>query len=163
MRYRDCPTAEVSERIQGNCADIWAAVTDIGFPIQFSSELWKVEWLDGADHVEVGARFRGFNRNPALGEWHTNCRVIEFEPERRWVWQVDGEDAPMATWGFEVDPTSDGAIVRQWARMGPGASGLMFAIRAMPDKEARIVAGRLDQWRQGMAANLAGLKTLIEG
>lgn len=163
MRYRDCPTVEVSERIHGNIADIWATVTDITFPVDFSAELWKVEWLTGADQVRVGARFRGFNRHPALGEWHTDCVVVEVESERRWVWNVNGSDEPAATWAFELDPISDGAIVRQWARLGPGPSGLSMAIQARPEKEARIIAGRLQEWTSGMATNLAGLKRQIEG
>ncbi len=172
MRYRDCPTVEVSERIVGDRAAIWAAVTDIALPVEFSPELQRVEWLDGADEVVVGARFRGHNRHPALGEWQTDCRVVEVEPGARWVWQVEGDaqgersdgrrPEPRATWAFEVDPTSDGAIVRQWGRLGPGESGLSLSIAAMPEKEARIVAGRLDEWRAGMAANLAGIKALIE-
>ena len=63
--------------------------------------------------------------------------------ERRWVYNVVGPDGASATWAFEVEPTSDGVLIRQWARMGPGPSGLTPAIAAMPDKEARIVANRL--------------------
>lgn len=162
MRYRDCPTVEVSERIIGDVTDIWALVSDITLPTRFSPELYKVEWLGGADHLAVGARFRGYNRNPALGEWQAECHVVEVEDRTRWVWQVQGEAGPAATWAFEVDPTSDGAIVRQWARMGPGASGLSLAIAAMPEKEGRIIAGRLREWEAGMRANLVGIKALIE-
>jgi hypothetical protein len=61
-----------------------------------------------------------------------------------------------------VDPTSDVAILRQWARMGPSPSGLSLAIAAMPDKEGRIVARRLAEWEAGIRANLAGIKALIE-
>jgi hypothetical protein len=162
VRYRDCPTVEVSERIVGDRAAIWAAVTDITLPVRFSPELQKVEWLDGADHVTVGARFRGYNKHDKLGEWHTDSSVVEVEDGARWVWAVGGGDQPAATWGLEVDPTSDGAIVRQWARLGPGPSGLSAAIAAMPDKEGRIVAGRLAEFEAGIRANLAGIKALIE-
>ncbi|MGH3560226.1 MAG: SRPBCC family protein [Mycobacterium sp.] len=162
MRYRDCPTVEVSERIVGDLAEIWAVVTDITLPVRFSPELQKVQWLDGADHVSVGARFRGYNKHASLGEWQTDCRVVEVEEGTRWVWEVQGDSEASATWSFEVDPTSDGAIVRQWGRMGPGASGLSAAIAAMPQKEGRIVARRLAEWEAGMHANVAGIKALIE-
>jgi hypothetical protein len=39
--------------------------------------------------------------------------------------------------------------------MGPGASGTTVAIAAQPDKEARIVARRLDEWLTNMRTNLA--------
>ncbi len=154
VRYRDQPTIEVTQRVNCDVATAWARVTDIGLPARCSQELQRAEWLGDADGVTVGARFRGRNENPAMGVWETECEIIEVEPERRWVWNVVGPDGPIATWAFEVEPTSDGALIRQWARMGPGPSGLTYAITARPEKEARIVAGRLAEWRANMQANL---------
>lgn len=163
MRYRDCPTVEASERIAGEPAEIWALLTDINLPARFSDELQGAEWFGGATAVAVGNRFRGRNRNTMFGQWTTECVVVEVEPERRWVWNVHGPDGVSATWGFEVDPGRDAVTVRQWARMGPGPSGLTPAIESMPDKEGRIIARRLDQWRTNIASNLAGIRTIIEG
>jgi hypothetical protein len=80
--------------------------------------------------------------------------VVEVDEGRRWVWNVMGPEGVSATWAFEVEPASDGALIRQWARMGPGPSGLTYAITAKPEKEARIVAGRLAEWQQNMQTNL---------
>lgn len=162
MRYRDHPTVEVEQRVEGEPSAIWALVTDITLPTRFSSELQEVEWLDGSSGVEVGSRFRGRNHNDVLGEWATECVVVEVEPERRWTWDVQGFDGVMATWGFEVDPGRDAVTVRQWARMGPDPSGMTSAIEAMPDKEGRIIARRVAEWRENIAANLTGIRALIE-
>ena len=162
MRYRDQPTVEVEERIAGDPAAIWALLTDITVPARFSSELQAVEWVEG-DCVAVGHRFRGHNENVHLGAWSTDCTVVEVEPGRRWSWTVNGGDNVMATWGFELDPGREAATVRQWARMGPDPSGLNIAIDAMPEKEGRIISGRMAEWRTNMAANLAGIKALVEG
>lgn len=163
MRYRDCPTVEVEERVAGDPAAIWALVTDIGLPARFSDELKAAEWIGEASGVGVGSRFRGRNQNDILGDWATECEVVEVEPGRRWTWDVHGPDGVMATWGFEVDPGRDAVTVRQWARMGPGPSGLTPAIDSMPDKEGRIIARRIGEWRTNIAANLAGIKQIIEG
>ncbi|MCB0926027.1 MAG: SRPBCC family protein [Mycobacterium sp.] len=163
MRHRDQPTVEVAQRL---CCDIdtaWRCVTDIALPARVSTELVGVEWLDGADHVAVGARFKGRNRRDAMGEWETVCEIVEVEPGRRWVWNVVNAGAVVATWGFEVEPDSGGCLVRQWARMGPAPSGLTSAIAAQPDQEARIVARRLDEWRTNMRANLASIAEQTEG
>jgi len=45
--------------------------------------------------------------------------------------------------------------------MGPALSGLGRAITAMPDKEGRIVARRLEEWQAGMTANLEGIQRLL--
>lgn len=162
MRYRDQPTVEVTQRVRCDLATAWDFITDITVPARCSAELQTVEWLDGADRVRVGARFRGRNTNDRIGAWETVCEVVEVEDQRRWVWNVGSRDAPVASWGFEVEPASDGVLIRQWGRMGPGPSGLTMVIAAQPEKEARIVAGRLAQWQQGMAATLEWIRSQAE-
>ncbi|MFD4356687.1 SRPBCC family protein [Nocardia sp. NPDC058519] len=162
MRYRDCPTIEVTERVPCDAATAWALVTDIELPVRCAGELTAVEWIGPADRVEIGARFRGYNSHPALGTWETECEIVEVEPGRRWVWNVLGAEGVSATWGFEVDPAREGALLRQWARVGPGPSGLTFAITATPDLEGRIIARRLDEWAKGMRANLAWIRAHVE-
>ncbi len=155
MRYRDQPTVEVTARVTCDVPTAWARVTDIGLPARCSSELQGVEWLGGAATASRWVRASAVaNQNEAMGTWQTECEVVEVDEGRRWVWNVLGPDGPTATWGFEVEPASDGVLIRQWARMGPGPSGLTFAITAKPDKEARIVAGRLAEWQQNMQVNL---------
>lgn len=153
---------EVTQRVHCDVATAWRYVTDVTVPARCSAELQSVEWLDGATGVQLCARFRGRNRNDAIGEWETVCEVVEVEDQRRWVWNVLGHDAPIASWGFEVEPAGDGVLIRQWARMGPGPSGLNFAIAAQPDKEARIVARRLADWQANMAANLEWIRSQAE-
>lgn len=94
----------------------------------------------------------------------TECRVIAFEPERVFGWEVQGPDGPSAEWRFEIeaDAGGNGCTVSQWARMGPGPSGLTPAIQQMPDKEEKIVGRRLEEWRANMTANLEGIKALVE-
>ncbi len=163
MRYRDQPTIEVTQRVPCDVRTAWEYVTDIGLPAHNSPELQAVEWLGDSDTVEVGAQFRGRNKHEAFGDWATVCEVVEVEPERRWVYNVTGPAGVSATWGFEVEPASNGVLVRQWAKMGPGPSGLSPAIAAQPEKEARIVARRLAEWHQNMQANLDWIAAQVAG
>jgi hypothetical protein len=55
-------------------------------------------------------------------------------------------------------PASDGVLIRQWARLGPGPSGLTFAITARPEMESRIIAKRLAEWQHNMQINLDYLR-----
>jgi len=162
MRYRDQPTIEVAERVPCDVATAWELVTDITLPVRCSAELQAVEWLDDADCVKIGARFRGRSRHDAFGEWETVCEVAEVEDQRRWVWNVIGPEGVASTWAYEVEPASDGAIIRQWGRMGPGPSGLTAGIAAQPDKEGRIIARRLEEWKQNMQANLDWIRSQVE-
>lgn len=162
MRYRDCPTVETAVKIAATVDDAWALLTDIALPVRFSPELQRVEWVDPPGEVAVGRRFRGVNRNEHLGEWTTECVITEVEDQRRWTWNVVIDAEVGASWGFELDPAGDGVIVRQWARIGPGPSGLSAAIATMPEKEGRIIARRLREFEQAMTATLDGVRQLLE-
>ncbi|BBZ20845.1 hypothetical protein MGAD_51800 [Mycolicibacterium gadium] len=78
------------------------------------------------------------------------------------MWNVLGIEGIAATWGFEVEPASDGVLIRQWARLGPGTSGLTIGIANQPNKEARIVARRLSEWLQNMQANREWIRSHVE-
>lgn len=162
MRYRDLPTIEVTQRVRCDVDTAWQLVTDIGLPARCSSELDAAEWLGDADGVALGARFRGRNSHDSLGTWETECEVVDVEERRRWVWNVRGSEGVSATWAFEVEPASDGVIIRQWARLGPAPSGLSLAIAAKPELEARIVARRLSEWQQNMQRNLDCIRNQFE-
>ena len=163
MRYADGPTVEVEVRVGASAARVWALVSDGGLPGRFSSEFDGADWLDGVDGPSVGARFVGRSRHPAAGAWQTTSTVMACEPERAFAWAVGDPDLPSASWGFDLAEEADGVRLRQWARLGPGPSGLTPALEAMPDKEERIIARRLEEHRTNMQATLEGVKALAEG
>ncbi|MBT0567432.1 SRPBCC family protein [Williamsia sp. CHRR-6] len=162
MRLRDRPTVEETVLVPADPQAVWQLVTDIELPTRFDGELQRVQWVPGFDRVALGARFRGTNTSEQMGTWTTECEVVDLEPGRRWVWAVRSEPEPLAHWGFEVEPSSRGTVVRQFAKMGTGFSGITMAIDDAPEREGRIVAYRLGVWRQGILANLAGIAAEFE-
>jgi uncharacterized protein YndB with AHSA1/START domain len=163
MRYADCPTVEVDVLVGVPPEEVWAVVTDIDVPARFSKEFLGGTWLEGADGPALGAQFKGRNHHPAAGEWESTSTIVACEPGQVLGWAVGDPDHPSAVWRFELAPEAGGTRLRQWAQMGPGPSGLTPAIQAMPDKEERIVANRLEEWRRNMTATVEGIKALAEG
>jgi len=47
-------------------------------------------------------------------------------------------------------------------QLGPGPSGISYAIESMPDKESRILRRRLAEHQANMQATIAGIKNLAE-
>ena len=138
---------------QCDVATAWRYVTDIiTVPARCSAELQSVEWLDDADHVEVGADSRPQHQRRHRG-WETTCEVVEVEiggvgvqrPRTRGT-RRQLEFRGRTGRRRRADPAvgTDGA----------GSFGTQYLIAAQPDKEARIVARRLSRGRQNMAANL---------
>jgi hypothetical protein len=161
VKYADGPTVEVETVVHAPVERVWELVTDIELPARFSSEFRGAEWLD--DGPAVGARFVGRNHHEALGEWETTSFVTRYELHRAFGWCVTDPDNPSASWWFELEPVPEGGVrVRQGTRMGPAPSGLSIAITAMPDKEDRIVARRLEEFERNMRATIEGIKQVAE-
>lgn len=162
-RYADKPTAQVQTWIDAPPQRVWAVVSDIELMPTMSQELQSVEWLDGATGPSVGARFVGHNKHEALGEWSTTSEVIEYEPERTLAWAVGDAKNPSAIWRFRLQAKDGGTELSQWMQMGPGRSGLSFAIDQMPEKEQKIVFVRMREFEQNMSSTVEHIKTLAEG
>ena len=167
MRFADQPTTEVDVFVAAPPEAVWPLVSEINTSARFDTELQKAVWQDVADLAGAppceGARFTGHNHHPARGDWQTTNIVVACEPGRVFSWVV-GDDAsfPAAAWRFDLTPEDNGTRLRYSARMGPGPSGITAVIDQMPDKEEKIVARRLGEWRTNMAATVAGIKTLAE-
>jgi uncharacterized protein YndB with AHSA1/START domain len=162
MRYADTPTTDVELYIAAPVDRVWDLVSDIHLIAEISSEVLSVRWSDDAAGPAVGARFVGRNFHQAFGEWETTSIVIDCDRPRVFGWAVTDADRPSAVWRFLLRPEGEGTVVTQWAQMGPARSGLSFAIDRMPEKEERIVARRLAEFRAGMTTSLARIKELSE-
>jgi uncharacterized protein YndB with AHSA1/START domain len=160
MRYADTPTTDVDVVVDAPIERVWALITDINLPAHFSTEFEGAEWLD--DGPALGARFRGRNRHPASGAWETTSVVTRCDEPTTFEWAVGDADHPSAKWRFELAPEGDAVRLTQWCQIGPAPSGLTPAILAMPDKEERIVARRMEEFRTNMRATVEGIKQLAE-
>ena len=160
MRYEDGPTAQVEVVIAAPVERVWDLVTDIDLPARFSSEFLGARWLD--EERGVGARFVGRSQHKAMGEWETVSYVSRCDAMRAFEWRVTDPDNPSSTWWFELEPRDDNVVLRYGGRMGPAPSGLSIAINAMPDKEERIIARRLEEFEANMRATVEGVKQLAE-
>jgi len=161
-RYADQPVVEVATWVDAPPERVWPLVSDVTSMPGLSNELQAAEWLDDVREPVVGARFRGRNQHPMLGEWETTSQVVECEQPAVFAWAVEGAGGTMATWRFRLDPKDGGTEVTQWVRMGPGRSGLSLAIERMPEKEQKIVFVRMREFETNMTATLAAIKERAE-
>jgi uncharacterized membrane protein len=161
-RYADTPSVEVRTWIGAPPERVWTLVSDVDLMPSTSEELQSIEWLDGATGPAVGARFVGRSRHAALGEWSTTSHVIECEPGRVFAWAVTDPANPSAVWRFRLAGKDGGTDLSEWVQLGPGQSGLSFAIERMPDKEEKIVFVRMREFERNMIVTLAHIKSLAE-
>ncbi|NOX31420.1 MAG: SRPBCC family protein [Actinobacteria bacterium] len=163
VKYADGPEATVAIEVKASPSTLWALVTDINLPAEFSNEFQGADWVEPATGPGLGAKFVGHNQHEAIGEWDATCTISDCIVDQKFGWVVNDADAPSAYWCFTLVPLDDGSTkLAQYARMGPGRSGLTGAIEAMPDKEEAIVARRLGDWTANMESTVAGIKALAE-
>ncbi|MBB4688915.1 SRPBCC family protein [Amycolatopsis jiangsuensis] len=161
-RYADTPTVEVGTWIDGTPEQVWSFVSDVALMPELSGELQTVRWNDGVTGPALGHTFVGRNRNDSLGEWETTSVIVEYEQPRVFGWAVGDPEEPSTSWRFTLEPENGGTRLTQWMRMGPGRSGLSFAIERMPEKEQKIVFVRLRDLERALTATVGGIKDRVE-
>jgi uncharacterized protein YndB with AHSA1/START domain len=160
-RYADKPTVEVDMWIDATPSRVWSIVSDVTLMPAMSGELQSTEWLDSAV-PQVGAKFLGRSKHDAFGEWSATSHVVEYEPEQVFAWAVEDPAHPSAVWRFRLNADEGGTRLSQWVQLGPGRSGLSFAIDQMPEKEQKIVFVRLREFERNMTSTLERIKKLAE-
>ena len=155
VRFTDGPGTIVEIVIDAPAAAVWAVVSDIEAPAQFSEELLGAEWNEGGPGPD--ATFTGRNKHAAVGEWETQNFITTYEVERVFAWSVVDRDNPGARWRFDLTPNDDQTELRFGVVLGPGPSGTTMAIDSMPDKEAKIIHRRIAEINANMLRTVNGI------
>jgi hypothetical protein len=82
---------------------VYAIVADVTRMGERSPECYRCQWLDGATHAAVGARFKGFNRLGVL-RWSTTCRIDSAEPGKEFAFTVlSGKGREETRWRYLLE------------------------------------------------------------
>lgn len=158
----DQPGTIVEVDVAAGTAAVWRHVTDIELPTRFSEELVGAVWDDPETGAVLGARFVGSSTHSLIGEWDTPCFVVACEPERSFGWVTQVEEDPGARWQLGLEPIEGGTRLCFGLTLGPGPSGITMAIASVPEKEARVIAGRVAQHHANMTRVVEGIKAAAE-
>lgn len=161
-RHADGPGTIVEVDIKAPAAAVWTYVRDINFGVAASTEFVGARWADGWDGPASGAQFIGSNSHQAIGQWDVPCFVDRYEEGREFGWVTSDPENPGAQWRFELASIAGATRLRYRVVLGPGPSGITAAIEQMPDKEARILARRIDEHRTNMQRVIDAMKVAVE-
>lgn len=146
------PSAAASIWIDAEPAVVWRSVGNIASLSQHSPETVRTEWLRGSDHHEVGAAFRGHNRNERA-EWHTDCVITHFSESSQFGFgvatNVEGEFS--TSWLYTLTPEDGGTRVSE-------SFESPYLLAASPEM-SRVRPQMLEDM---MAATLASIKVKVE-
>lgn len=91
---------------------VYEMVSDVTRMSRWSPEQTGTRWVRGSTAPDVGARFRGTNRN-GWRRWTTTCTVTDAQPGKRFAFRVSSYGLPVADWIYEFTPTDTGCVVTE--------------------------------------------------
>jgi hypothetical protein len=146
------PTSE-SRAMAASAETVWALVSDLTRMGKWSPENTGGSWIKGATGPQVGACFKGVNRNGAR-RWSTTATVVSCEPGRTFEIAVSAGPLSVANWRYEFEETDSGCRVTESWMDRRGKFTTLFG-RALGDHSA-------DHARKEMAETLANLAAAVE-
>ena len=138
-----------SVRVDAPPSVVFAALTDLEVLPTLSPENQRCELMEGSERVEVGARFRGWNRSGDY-EWHADCEVTELEADRSFAYEVPPGYEHATTWRYDIEPDGDGSVVTE---------SFHAPMLALPDVYPGRIEGRCENLRRACETTMANLAT----
>lgn len=99
---------------------VYDLVSDVTGQHRFTEECTRSQWVHPATGPEVGAVFRGSNRNGPF-RWATTSEVVSAEPGRRFRYLVRSLGLDIAEWEYLIEPGGRGCEVVETAYDRRGA------------------------------------------
>jgi Polyketide cyclase / dehydrase and lipid transport len=103
----------VSLHMNARPEDVYALVADVTRTPEFSPEILKCEWLDGATEAKVGARFAARNKVPRRPPWTNKPVVTTVEPGKKFAFARTETGGGTVEWTYEFTAERDGTLVTE--------------------------------------------------
>ena len=155
---QDLDHDSVSLHMRARPEDVYALVADVTRTPEFSPEILKCTWLNGATGPAVGARFKARNKVPNRPPWNNKPVVTVVEPGREFAFARTEPFGGTVAWSYRFEPDGDGTTVTEsytvtkaLGRVGWFIIGVLFARK---DRRADL--------RAGMEQTLQRMRDLVE-
>ena len=148
--------ARASVAIAASPLTVYDLVTDVAQMGQWSPEATGA--AGAPKQLGVGDHFWGLNKR-GIVRWFTRCTVVQADPGKRFVFDVDFPPMPVSRWTYEFEATEGGCRVsetwddRRFGPFGPAIRGL---------GQALIPGPRAEHNQRNIEITLARLKAAAE-
>jgi hypothetical protein len=104
---------QVTIEIQAAPEQVYALVADVTRTPEFSPDLVRCGWLDGATGPAVGARFEAVNTTAAGKTWKNRPVVRVADPGREFTFARTEPFAGTVVWSYRFEPVEGGTLVTE--------------------------------------------------
>jgi ribosome-associated toxin RatA of RatAB toxin-antitoxin module len=149
---------EASIVVTASPRDVYALVADVTRTPEFSPEVTRCTWLDGARGPAVGARFEAVNTNARGKSWKNRPVVTVADPGSEFAVTRSEPFAGTLTWRYRFEPVEGGTRVTESYEVEKPVTRLGWFVieHVFKDRDRR---GAL---RDGMRTTLERLKVAAE-
>jgi hypothetical protein len=104
---------EVTVHVKAPPDVVYRIVSDVTRMPEFSPEIVRCEWLDGATGPAVGARFKATNKVPRRPPWNNRPVVVTADPGREFAISRTERFAGTLAWRYRMEPADGGTRVTE--------------------------------------------------
>jgi uncharacterized protein YndB with AHSA1/START domain len=108
MRVQQLDSDSVTALIKAPPEVVYELVADVTRMPEFSPEILKCTWLDGATGPAVGARFAAVNKVPNRPSWTNKPVVTVVDPGRAFAVSRTEKFAGTVVWSYRFEPEDGG-------------------------------------------------------
>lgn len=110
---QDLDHDSVSLRMEASPEDVYTLVSDVTRTPEFSPEILKCTWLDGATGPAVGARFKARNKVSNGPAWNNKPVITVVDPGREFAFARTEPFAGTIEWKYVFEPDGTGTLVTE--------------------------------------------------
>ncbi|MEV5556473.1 SRPBCC family protein [Nonomuraea wenchangensis] len=92
---------------------VYDLVSDVTRTPEFSPEILRCTWLDGATGPAVGARFEAVNKVRRGSAWKNRPVVVEARPGREFAFSRTEKFAGTLVWRYRLEPDGPGTRLEE--------------------------------------------------
>jgi len=134
--------AHATIQIQAPPEKVYAMVSDVTRVGEWSPECRKAEWVEG-DGPEVGARFKGHNKQNWLIQWSRPATVKVADPGKEFTFETGKPGKEETRWTYRLAPSSEGTeLTESFEALRYGRFAKLFA---RPEKRTAVLAANIRQ------------------
>lgn len=151
-------TDSVSRRIAASPQAVYALVSDVTRTPEYSPEVVRCTWLDGATGPAVGARFKAINSAGRIPDWPNKPVVTVADPGRTFAFERTEVGGGTIEWRYELRADGDGTLVTESYTVKDPVNLLgwfiITTLAGLKDRQSDL--------RRGMTTSLERIAAIVE-
>ncbi len=114
---QDLTTDTVDRYIEARPEALYGIIADVTRTPEYTPDIVRVEWLDGATGPAVGARFKAINTAGKGPKWSNKPVITVLDPNREIAWERTEKGGGTLEWRYRFEPEGTGTRVTESYRV----------------------------------------------